>query len=111
MPARRLKEAPQVDRTRCVAGVSLLSGNWNKSTNEKYTHTFDTNVRKLYFGVKKFLCLPVSTISFDFSLKKVIKSTVAPLKGLGGATTTSLMYNQLCLFSLLFVSFAKNTLF
>ncbi len=75
---RASREAgPQVDTDSTSSKVSCCQGNWNKS-NERKIH-YDTVLRKLYFWGKRFLCL--STVSFDFLLKRLLNQQFAPLKG------------------------------
>ncbi len=65
-------------------------------------------MRKLYFGVKRISVPTVSTVSFDFSLKRLLNQQFAPLKGFGGATVSdksTVSFSPFCIF------YFKNTLF
>ncbi len=72
-------KAPRVRDEYVKQGFLLSKGEWIKRT-KNTLHIFDTNVRKLYFGVK--VSVPtVSNCIFWFSLK--LCQQFAPLKGLG----------------------------
>ncbi len=81
--AERLKPLGWTRTEYVKQGFLVVKGNWNKSNERKslLSH-FDTNVRKLYFWVK--VSVPtVSTLSFWFSLKRLLNQQLCTTEGLG----------------------------